>query len=234
MIVDTMTYDDIYSLFQKDKNGIIIHKMEYANELGRKYNIKTNSKTIQFYKPIKFESGTTGLKYIIQIVNFGLNIPKKQRIGISLYAFFVKNRGIYVATEVDDCDGGSFDIYTPHFFDRYRERFLGDSTISKEDTIMMFIHNNLNNMRTDIESKKHPDNWYNVCNDGLCLCTKHPNNIYEMNTFVTFEMLHEDQADVVKEANDAIKYFKKNFSPTEVVPAIYVNTVTKEVFFDIK
>ena len=234
MIVDTMTYDDIYSLFKKDKNGIVMHKMESAYTIGRKHLIKTNPKTTHFYDPIKFESKTTGLKYIIQIVNFGHNIPKKQRMGISLYAFFIKKRGIYVATEVDDCDGGSFDIYTPHFFDRYRERFLCDLSKSKEATIMTFIHNNLNHMRTDIESKKHPNNWFVVCNDGLCLCTKHPKNIYEMNTFVTFEMLHEEQADVVIEANNAIEYFKENFNPTDVPPAIYVNSVTKEVLSDIK
>lgn len=229
MIVNSMTYSDILNLYLKDQVGIIKHKMDEAYAIGRRWSIKTTSKQLQFMNPIEFQSKKTGLNYIIQIVNFGNTYSKKDRIGVGLYSYFYKDYGLHAATITNDIDGIKFNILTPHFLDRYRERYLKDKTILKIQAILRFYMSNRSYLYTDIPSEKYSGNCYIVCNDGLGLGIMHNKHIVEFKTFITFEMLHQDQADIIEEAESAIAYFRQNCKPLEIPKALWVNIKTKEI-----
>ena len=194
-----MSYQDIYDLWKKDKDGIVKHKSADALKAAHKLLNKTFSNEWTYYKPLEFKSAS-GISYILQPINCGRNVPKKDRIGCNLIGYFINSKGLHFISEITDADGTNLWVYIPHFLNRYRERFVKDATLDKIQLIKDYIRRNKLNLRTYIKSTKYPDSYYAIINDGLCLCTDHGKGIIEVKTFLTWDMLGEDQDILVKEA----------------------------------
>lgn len=199
MIVDTMTYSEILALYGED-GKLLENKIK---ESRKKYFhlIRTSRNTSRVYfKAIEFDS-KRGFHHVVQFFNDGINKPTKQRLGQIYYACFRQKRGIFVATlSLAEKMFYHFNIYTPHFFDRYRERCLKDLSLNKSDVINTFFRNNAKvvSMKLRIPSEKYPNEYWSICAEGLCLCNYLENFVIEMKTFISKDMLREDQWEFIR------------------------------------
>ena len=206
MIVDSMTYDDILELYKKDKR-ITTRKMEeYAPKI-RRWLHKLHSKERVFYPPIRFKSAA-GFNYVMMIYYRGKEATKTEPVGIFWYCWYIHKKGMYGL--INSMLGGMFSHFTfitPHFLDRYRERFLKDMSMEKTDVLHHFIMHNSKQPSRNVESEKYPGCHYKVCNDGLCLCRKLKDLDVEAKTFITWEMAGEDQKDIAMQGKKLAERF---------------------------
>ena len=86
-----------------------------------------------------------------------------------------------------------FTVYTPHFFDRYKERHLKDKSISTPDAVYQFFMRNLKSSAQTVTSEKYPNGYWNICNDGICLCNRLGGLSIEAKTFVDWSILYKDE-----------------------------------------
>ena len=178
VIVDSMTNDEIIELL-RDDFVFLQHKID---ENLRKYKqmVKNSVKKERvYYQPLNYKSAK-GFHYMLQFFKRADDEPDKDKLGMIYYVWFIKNRGTYAVTlsrlSLYGHAEWHYTIYTPHFFDRYRERFLKDMSISKPNP-----------------SEKYPNGIWVACSDGLCLCN-HLNSInQEAKTFITYDMAGVDQ-----------------------------------------
>jgi len=195
VIVDSMTNDEIIELL-RDDFVFLQHKID---ENLRKYKqmVKNSVKKERvYYQPLNYKSAK-GFHYMLQFFKRADDEPDKDKLGMIYYVWFIKNRGTYAVTlsrlSLYGHAEWHYTIYTPHFFDRYRERFLKDMSISKPDVIYRFILGNLKMSTSGNPSEKYPNGIWVACSDGLCLCN-HLNSInQEAKTFITYDMAGVDQ-----------------------------------------
>lgn len=205
-IVDSMSNEEILMLLGNDA-AFLQHKI---NDNIKKYRKLVNSSARRercFYQPLTYRSAK-GFDFVIQFFKRAVGEPEKDKLGIIYYARFMKNRGLH-AIMISRLSGlGQMvtwraTIYTPHFFDRYRERFLKDVSMNKVDVIHHFVLNNLKNVLGGHPSEKYPNSVWIRCNDGLCLCS-HLNSINLVaKTFVTLDMAGQERQKFIHGADEA-------------------------------
>ena len=93
-------------------------------------------------------------------------------------------------------------IFTPHFFKRYRERFLKDNRASVDDVIMTFHKRNPNLPKDDKENVF-------IGRDGYILSKGKGEGIDICVTFVTYGMLKNGQIDLFKKGIERIDEVEK-------------------------
>lgn len=217
VIVDSMGNEDILSLLGEDI-AFLQHKIDDNIKTYRKLARSSMKKERVFYKPLNYKSAR-GFNYVIQFFKRGVDEEQKDKLGIIYYTWFVKNRGIYaILFSRSSAQGRSFwryTIYTPHFLDRYRERFLKDITISKPDVIHRYVINNLKTTLTGHPSEKYPNSIWVLCSDGLCLCNHINGFNLEAKTFVTFDMAGLERQQFIEKAKGAMQMNGFEFSLPE-------------------
>ena len=166
-------YDETYSRYLKIAKGYS-HRKDRVN-----------------FKSISFKSAT-GFNYVFRYYKRAANDNGDGKVGLDYYAWYVKNRGIYAVLRLDmataNDKGPRYQVYIPHFFDRYRVRYLKDLTIPKLEVVQQFVLGNSQGAVAEIPSEKYPNSVWTRCDDGLMLCTKLTDDIYECKTFISFEM----------------------------------------------
>lgn len=195
MIVDSMTYDDILKLYWEDK-PLVNHKIIAGDKFYSRMIKNARFKNRFYYEPIRFTS-SRGLNYVLLFFNLADDVPGKKRLGCAYYAWFIKNRGMYAIT-LTQLNRTLYHntIYHPHFFDRYRERYLKDMSMSKLDVIHTYLLNNTKSATGRIPSEKYPDGYWMVRNDSLCLCKALGGTLIEAKTFITWDMAGVDQKEI--------------------------------------
>ncbi len=196
MIVDSMTYDDILKVYWEDKK-LVNHKIEAGNKFYSRMLKNARLKDRIYYEPMRFKS-SRGINYVLMFFNLDETVPGKNRLGCFYYAWFIKNRGMYAIT-LTQLNRSVYHntIYHPHFFDRYRERFLKDKSISKQDVIHTYLTNNPKSAPGHIPSVKYPNDYWMATTDGLCLCNMLGGTLIEAKTFITWDMAGVDQKEIV-------------------------------------
>lgn len=190
VITDTMSFDDIARLANR-----------YTGQLVSSYtriNSALNGDIVRFkprrkvrYKPttISTDSGLT-----FHITPFLLSYKDYKNGGLlfQTYGTF-RYRGQMWAILANNrtysrLHGFSYEwlFYTSHFFERYRERFLADDTLTVNDAIAMFFRSNLVFCLRDGQN-----DIFAVVPDGVALGSM-KENITLFKTFVSKEMLFED------------------------------------------
>lgn len=197
VIVDSMTNKEILDLL-KDDMSFLAYKIDENQKKYAQMVKKSIKKERVYYKPLTYRSAK-GFNYVLQFFKRANDEEEKDKLGLIYYVWFIKNRGTYAITLSRISLYGHaewhYTIYTPHFFDRYRERFLKDMSMSKPDVIFRFIKGNLKMSSSGHPSEKYPNAIWVACNDGLCLCN-HLNNInQEAKTFITYQMAGIDEKD---------------------------------------
>lgn len=74
-------------------------------------------------------------------------------------------------------------IYSPHFFSRYRSRFLKDDSISPLDVIKRFFKINPTATISVVEDS---DEFYGTCNEGAVFGKITADNVIVLKTFCKF------------------------------------------------
>ena len=151
-----------------------------------------------FFKPIELTS-KRGNKYILQINSKGKSDYKKKGLLYIIYMYYHRPEGIYVVmlgsngswTTKDDF----YNIYTPHFFDRYRERELKDIHKPKLQTIIDFFAHNATGNFIEVNNEKYKDSIFYTVPTGVMLGSIYNDYIFELRTYITFDMLKGNQVD---------------------------------------
>lgn len=195
IIVDSMTYEEIVKLFDELERPVILHRLRESGKTYRRLIKNTRNTERRYFKPIRFTSNR-GFNIVLQCYDEGINFPRANRLGAFYYASFRKNRGTHLLTRsLVERQYWHYSIYTPHFLDRYNERFLKDPILTKQEIIDLFMENNrkVSIMRLKADEAKHPDEYWQACNNGLCLC-RNPHDLFvEVRTFISWDMLGVDQ-----------------------------------------
>ena len=98
-------------------------------------------------------------------------------------------------------------VYTPHFFDRYQERFLKDSSLEKSKVMQEFFINNSTAHPVRIGNEKYPDFTFMSSKDGVQLGVTLPSGVLEVRTFLSQEQLKNDQIDIDKNNYNELQKF---------------------------
>lgn len=193
VIVDTMSLKEIMELLKKDY-PFFSHKIEESPKAYRKM-VKNLPNRVEnyFFKPLEYKS-SRGFNLVLQYFKRSIEDYKKDPLGLIYYFWFVKRHGTYaIQYSLLHKTYYHYTIFTPHFFDRYRERFLADKTILTKDVINTFFRRNYRFGASGLPSNKYPNGYWMLCKDGLCLCNRLGGLTIEVKTFVTWEMSFSDQ-----------------------------------------
>ena len=71
MVLETMTYEEIWKEMRKDFFGIIKHKLNEGGKLLRKKVLSTPPSSVVRLSPICFQSKSTGLKHCLCLYSIG-------------------------------------------------------------------------------------------------------------------------------------------------------------------
>ena len=195
IIVDSMTYDEIIKLFEEFEKPLIMRRLEDAGKNLRRKIKNVRNKERRYFTPIKY-STNRGFNIIIHCFDEGINFPTHRRLGAFYYAWYRQKRGIYLLTYTRMFGTyWHYSIFTPHFLDRYNERYLKDPSLGKPQIIDLFLENNrkVANMRLKAEDAKYKDECWIACNNGLCFCRNPYDLFFEVKTFISWDMLGLDQ-----------------------------------------
>lgn len=94
-------------------------------------------------------------------------------------------------------------MFSPHFFQRYRDRFMnGNNDLKGIELIKHFFSRNSTFSSDDnVEDKR----IFNAsCEDGVCLGIEKDTDFYILRTFITYEMLRGKQIDTFESLYDTL------------------------------
>ena len=217
MVVETMTYKEIWSEINKDYKGIIQYKLQDADKILRKKVIASSStQKIIRISPIRFKSKSTNLNHCLIPYCLGKTDYKKNGMLFVLYSYIYRKYGIY-AFSLNGEKYETLNVYTPHLFSRYRERFLDDSSLKMEEVMEEFFINNVVSPIEEINNEKYPDSFFSTVKDGVLLGVKQPDNILEFKTFLSSELLRNQQIDLHNSQNEGNKKYLEEIYGTDVI-----------------
>jgi len=217
LIVDSMTDDEIIKLFEEIEKPLIMRKLAEAGKNLRHVIKNTRNTERRKFKPIEY-STSRGFNIIIQCYDEGINTPRHKRLGAYYYAWFRRKPGIHLLTySCLERTVWHYSLFIPHFFDRYNERFLKDSSLTKPEIIKLYLNNNsaVAAMRLQINNARHPDEYWMTCNDGICLCTNPKGYFVKVKTFISWDMLGLDQRLFAINSKEYIQKIGRNLSVPE-------------------
>lgn len=199
MVVDSMTYEEIVAEFKYDWRNYfpsVLQRIMEDNKY-RRYMLKEAKDNIPVYfKPIELTC-KRGNKYILQINSKGRTDYKKSGLLYILYMYYRRSEGIYVVMLGSNgswiARDDFYNLYTPHFFDRYRERELKDVHKPKLQTIIDFFQHNATRQYITVDNKNYPDSIFYTVPTGVMLGRIYNDYIYELRTYISFEMLKGKQ-----------------------------------------
>ncbi len=196
MVTETMTYEEIAQEMINDLQGIVKYKRkERAKILRKKVLSQLNSERLVRIPPYHFHSNSSGLNYCLILYSMGRKDYNARKEACSIISYFYKDYGLYafmLLGTIKPC----LAVYTPHFFDRYRERFLKDKTISKVKAMEDFFLYNANAGAVFPKDSKYENAIFARGKDGIMLGNRYSELILEFKTFLTFEDLKEGQIDL--------------------------------------
>lgn len=203
IIVDSMSFDEIFELFRQDL-PLLNHKIEDANKaIQKKATVYRNTEQT-YYNPISF-STSKGFSYVIQFFNRGISFERRHRIGVYYYVKYLHKGGMY--TFMLSSANKQFEhlnLFTPHFFDRYRERFLKDLSLPKDEVIATYIRHNAKRAFRFVPSIKYPKCSYSQSADGLALCELRDNFLFIYKTFIPWDDLGPVKKQIALEGLEAV------------------------------
>lgn len=206
IITETFTYDDIIDVMMQDR-AFVVHKLEDLNNKCERYIKKKKPKDPFNFKPVHFVSNR-GLNYSITIHFHGIKDYKAYGPTYSIYAYQRKSDGyhafFYASGEMKQTE---FLIYTPHFFNRYRERQLKDMTVPMKDVMDTFFCNNSRTFKQDQNNERYPDGIIIESPEGIGLGLKYntSDSIHVIKTFISIEMLKGTQIEMSENARDELQ-----------------------------
>ena len=211
MIVDTMSYQEIFAIIhQYMRSGSFANVLEREDRKHRSTILKMTAPKRVFFAPTFVKDPKSQLQICIHTYTDGKSHYKRNGLLFLIYAYFYRDYGLYAMLLVNNFT--SYNVYTPHFFDRYRERFLKDVTLNKIDTIVRFFKVNNAFCLLDYDAPNYSGSKLIACPEGVCLGYMREEQV-ELKTFISFEMLKNNQIDLTQDAYDGlVEYYKEYYN----------------------
>lgn len=175
-------------------------------ELCEKYTLaskRPRSKERYYYPANRFHTYMYDFNYVVNFFIRGKDEPEFDNFGDLVYAWFWKDGERYAITFQHDPDNPMnfhYSIYIPHFFKRYKQRFLKTRQMSDLDVMNHYFLNNWRQAFKNVPSIKYPNCVYQIGNDGVCFSNNINNRYFEYKTYITWDMLFKDQKKIALEA----------------------------------
>jgi hypothetical protein len=190
-VVDSMTPEDLINVYRQD-----IPFTDYRIADGVKAfskQLPANRSEAYFFDPIEYRR-KSGLNIVLQFFDKSNKYPQKHRLGVWLYMWFNYRGGISFLRPFLYPDYGLVVFfYTSHFVERYRERYLKDSTISKTEAFRQFLCNNSKKSLKCVPCEKYPTNGWMMSPEGLCFVEVKSDAFVIAKTFIPWDLLRKDQ-----------------------------------------
>jgi hypothetical protein len=190
-VVDSMEPEDLINVYLQDLQFIDYKIEDGFKAFSKLMSVKRTE--IYFFNPIEYRR-KSGLNIVLQFFDKSIKYPKKKRLNEWLYMWFNYRGGISFLRPVLHQEYGlMIFFYTSHFVERYRERCLKDSTISKLEAFRQFLCNNSNKTLKAIPSKGHSSNAWMMSPEGLCFVEIRNKKFIIAKTFIPWDLLRKDQ-----------------------------------------
>lgn len=191
MIVPAMTSKELYTEIFKDFE-IVLRKALYLTEGLRREAVKSKSKHVQRIYDYKSKHYNN---WIIIVDSF-VGDPR-----FTVVVYHVDEYG-FNGVRVDS-DDKTLTHFTPHFLERYNERFLNQGTLSKLDLLKRFIpYNSMEAIQYEYDSETEQYRIFGRFKEGIGLGFKEiisdGKEIIHYKTFISNEMIKEFQVDNFK------------------------------------
>lgn len=196
IITDSFDYNDIIRVLDLDE-GFVRHQIADLQPKYWRALIKAKPRGMKIYPPV-WAKGNRGIDYMIYMLSRDWSLSKKQRMldymyfgvyrqsdGLHLVGFLYLNSNPLARPE--KC------FYTPHFFDRYKERTGLPQEMTKIDVMKDWISKNIH-LNSDAQgNENYPDGIFCAYPSGIALGRELPDGNSEMRTFLTYDMLRGEQ-----------------------------------------
>lgn len=187
MIVESMTVNDIQVELSRDYDNCM-DKVAIECRKIRRTIIKSKKFPIQF-EPVEFISPKQNRYLIFLEANSKKNAENPIITTVALYN---RPEGLYAAsTSSIHASIIKVNIFPPHFFQRYKERILGENITTKE-AIKLFFRSN-NNIVGDISEENE---FMASCSEGFVFGSKISYTIDIYKTIISNKMLKGTQIDL--------------------------------------
>lgn len=226
MILPTMTFPEIANELDKDAKslyGYIDHKL--SDNKYRRIGMK-HSEPICF-KHIFWESKRKNKYFIIPNTN-GKKDLKKYGLNFYVWSYYTdgknKNNGVMILSN------GTYLFFKGHLFDRYAERFFGDTSMTTINLMVEFASNNSFIVSRPFSTAvKYKNSYFATVNDGVILGT-FTKGYFVYNTFITEEMLKGSEVDYnefgQQELNKCIEWRKnKEYVKFKMIEKMHMETM---------
>lgn len=188
MIVPKMNSEELLIEIFKDLE-IVCRKGTYLTQDLRREVIKSKSKYIQRifdYRSRRYNKWLIIVDYYVKHPNFTVLVYYMDEFGLNGIMVEASNQGLI--------------HYTPHFLDRYNERFLGSKNLSRLDLLKRFIPGNLMEVIKVLPYSDHQDQRiFARFKEGIGLGFKetfHGKEFFHFKTFISVDMIQDRQLDV--------------------------------------
>ncbi len=199
IMTEVLSPEEIIRVMISEEELILtkIRKIVQGNEY-KKFVKSTNKKTAY---PVNIKNGCK-LEYTVVLSNDLTNYTNNV-FGYTTFATYMSSegyqlidysKGTFESSEGKKINFRKFKLYTRHFFDRYRERILGNKSLDKKDVIKYFIRNHYGNsiehQQTDLEGA---DEFCFPMSDCFGLGEKTFNDYCIVKSCIPFEWLKGNQ-----------------------------------------
>ena len=198
IVTDSFDYNDIIRVLDQDE-AFVHHQIEALQPKYWRTVLKTKPKGLKIYAPVTVKSNR-GIDYMIFMLSRDWQITKMQRLlDYMHFGVYRQSDGFHLVgflyLDSNPLAKAEKAFFTPHFFDRYRERTGLPMDMPKMDVIKDWIMKNLH-LNSDVQgNEKYPDGIFCAYPSGVALGRELPDGNSEMKTFITYEMLRGEQVE---------------------------------------
>ena len=208
IITDTFDYNDIVRVLDLDE-AFVFHQIDALQSKYWRILIKTKPKGLKIFPPVMV-SGNRGIDYMIFMLSRDWQTTKKQRLLDCMYfGVYRQSDGFHLVgfmhLDYNPMAKAEKAFFTPHFFDRYRERIGLPLDMPKMEVMKDWIMKNYH-LNSDAQgSEKYPDGIFCAYPSGVGLGRELPDGNSEMKTFITYDMLRGEQVEKGESQNKMAK-----------------------------
>ena len=212
MIVDGMSWADIVEVAKSDTGPVLREVHARAPQYIAKIMSTTRRGPLVF-RPFDIPR-PSGITWAVRFSSLSKADTKKNGPFFNLYGLFYYRGGLFVIFTYNLRAGAwgvsfQYAIFTPHFFERYRERYLQEPARPIDETISEFFKYNARSFESDYNPDRDGTQQY-FCTfaQGVGIA-KMEGGVEVVKTFITREMLFSGQADTYARGLDYIREYEQ-------------------------
>ena len=208
MLVSTMTDEEVYKEIVMDyQESISKMEIKFSHEYAKERKKKKIDRKRDYPKVYKWVSSKNNIWLLIlsKLTDFK-SYKGVKHTGITLLTYYYNNKSFRVVTTIPNEYGvgtEGISIFNGHFFKRYAER-TGQKFTDPLKTVQIYFINNKAHITKGYE-KDGVIHSLGVCREGLALGKFIRKNIVVNNTFITKDLMFEDQKEEEEKIVDIVK-----------------------------